>query len=303
MESGAHAIGVDIGGTKIGIARVNAEGAILERATLSTEAELGFGRAVQRLIARLEGLHALADRRLAGIGIGCAGPVEPRQGLINNPFTLGGWDHCDIVSPLRDHFGVPVWLENDADAALLGECWCGAGRGFDPAVMFTFGTGVGGAAFVNGKIYRGAKGEHPELGHIAADPSGPACYCGLSGCLESIASGSAISAFGAPAGFQSAPEVFAAARSGQEIAQAIIERAAQATAAAAWIVCHTFLPERIILGGGIMEEHFDLFARAVETRLDKATQFSRRSVSLARAAMGNEAGVLGAASLVFRGKD
>jgi glucokinase len=303
MSASRKALGVDIGGTKIAVAAVDAGGTLLARATLPTQADQGFDLAVGRLAEAAERLLVQvgwAASELCGIGIGCAGPVDPPGGLINNPYTLGGWNRCDIVSPLRQRFGVPVWLENDADAAALGECFGGAGRGFDPVVMLTFGTGVGGAAIVRGEIYRGAGGEHPELGHVPVDPNGPQCYCGTRGCLESLASGTAIGEVGMAAGFANAPAVFAAAAMDEGAAQEIVKRAVSAAATAAWTFCHTFLPQRLVLGGGIMDEHFDLFAAAIHEQLATATQFTRSGVSVVRAALGNDAGLVGAASLAFQ---
>jgi len=296
------AIGIDIGGTKMAVAAADASGRLLARATLATEAEQGFARAVGRLAGTIESVLRQAGREsaeLAGIGIGCAGPVDPPRGLINNPYTLTGWDRCDIVTPLRERFGMPVHLENDADAAALGECSVGAGCGVDPVVMLTFGTGVGGAVIRRGAVYRGVNGEHPELGHLAVRPDGPACYCGTRGCLESLASGTAIALAGRTAGLADSRAVFAAARQGSEAARRIVEGALDAAATAAWTICHTFLPARLILGGGIMDEHFDLFARRIHERLGPATQFSRGAVTVVRAALGNDAGLIGAASLAF----
>jgi glucokinase len=300
-QPSACAIGIDIGGTKMALAVLDAAGNIRERDVLATEAEQGFSRAVDRLSASIERLlKTNRPGKLAAIGIGCAGPVDPERGLINNPYTLAGWDHCDIVSPLASRFGVPVFLENDADVAAAGECVCGAGRGFDPVVMLTFGTGIGGAAVVRGEIYRGVNGEHPELGHVPALADGPACYCGMSGCLESIASGTAIGAAGQAAGFADAHAVFGAAAKGNDAARAVVQRALEASAVAVWTICHTLLPERLVLGGGMMDEHYGLFARTMSKRLDPATQFTRASVSIARAVLGNDAGVVGAGSLALR---
>ncbi|HOY60140.1 MAG TPA: ROK family protein [Verrucomicrobiota bacterium] len=297
------AIGIDIGGTKMALGIVDGSGVVRAQVVLPTEAEAGFDRAVARLGDAIEALCGEAGtpvRDLAGIGIGCAGPLDPGRGLINNPYTLAGWDKCDIVTPLRARFGVRVQLENDADAAAMGECFAGAGRGFDPIVMLTLGTGVGGAAIVRGEIYRGANGEHPELGHVIVSDNGPPCYCGCRGCLESLASGTAIGAFGQTEGFADARAVFAGARNGKTGARTIVDRALAAAAAGAWTVFHTFLPRRLILGGGIAEEHFDLFAAAMNPRLREATQFTAQAVEIVRAQLGNAAGMIGAAALVLR---
>jgi glucokinase len=300
MVTPAHAIGIDIGGTKTALAIVSARGAIEGQTVLPTEAGQGFARAVQRLITSIEALLApsgLTRQDIAGIGIGCAGPIDPQRGLINNPYTLAGWDRCDIVTPLRERFQRPVYLENDADMAALGECFWGAGRGFNPVVMLTFGTGVGGATVVNGEIYRGANGEHPELGHLPVVPDGPECCCGIRGCLESLASGTAIGMAGRALGLPDARAVFQAAQEGQHAAKAIIDRAADAAATAAWTICHSLWPQRLVLGGGIMDDHFDLFAEAMQRRVRPATQISAQALSIAPARLGNDAGIVGAAGI------
>ena len=294
-------IGIDIGGTKMAVGIATAAGIVLDREILPTEAEKGFGRAVERLGNAIESLvQRTGQVALAGIGIGCAGPVDPARGLINNPYTLAGWDRCDIVTPLAARFRSPVWLENDADVAACGESAAGAGRGFDPVVMLTFGTGIGGGAVVNRGIYRGVNGEHPELGHIPVASGGPECYCGIRGCLESLASGTAIGQAGQAVGYADARDVFAAAARGEGKASEIVNRALDAAAAAAWTFCHTFLPQRLVLGGGMMEHHFELFATAIRGRLGKATQFTRAAVSIAPAQLGNDAGMVGAAALALQ---
>jgi glucokinase len=300
------AVGVDLGGTKMAVGVMDPAGRILAREVLATEAAAGFDRAVQRLgnaIATALTRAGVGRGELAGIGIGCAGPVDPLRGLINNPFTLGGWNRCDIVSPLAARFGVPVRLENDADAAVAGESFAGAGRGRDPVVMLTFGTGVGGAVMIGGRLYRGAAGEHPELGHLAVAADGPECYCGIRGCLESLASGTAVGVAGQAAGFPDARAVFAAARTGDPAARAIVARALEATATAVWTLFHTFLPQRLILGGGVMDRDFDLYAEAARARLARATQFTPGVGEIVRAELGNEAGRTGAAALALAGAE
>lgn len=297
------AVGIDIGGTKMAVAAVDASGAILARAVVPTEAERGFSRAVDRLADAVRQVLApsgAADRRLAGIGVGCAGPLDPARGLINNPYTLAGWTGCDIVTPLRERFGVAAWIENDADMAALGECFVGAGRGADPVVMLTFGTGIGGGAIVGCEIYRGVGGEHPELGHVPALPDGPACYCGTRGCLEAVASGTAIGKAGQAAGFADARAVFAAAKAGDAAARRVVDRALQGTVTAVWAFLHTFLPRRLILGGGVMDDHFDLFAAALRPALAATTMTPRGAVEVVRAALGNDAGLVGAAAMAMR---
>ncbi|MGC3969217.1 MAG: ROK family protein [Pirellulales bacterium] len=268
------------------------------RRSFPTEAALGFDRGVQRIVDAIdECLAEVGASRgvLEGVGVGCAGPANPKRGTIDNPYTLPTWDGVDIVSPLRATFERPAVLENDADAAAVGEAYFGAGRGARSVVMLTFGTGVGSGILIDGRIFRGAADTHPELGHLPFDPAGPECYCGVRGCLESLASGTAISAVGKAAGFGDARGVFTALAAGNAQAQAIVERALRAVETAAWTIQHSLLPERIILGGGIIDEHYNLFAGAVQKAVNSATLNPRHCTSVAKALLGNRAGIAGAA--------
>jgi len=297
------AIGIDIGGTKIAIAAVGSQGEVLANVRFATEPQLGFPTALNKMISGINAVindAGLNGKVLDGIGIGCAGPVDPLRGTIHNPHTLPTWDDCDLVSPLVDLFQVPVRLENDADAAASGEARFGAGRGSDPMVMLTFGTGVGFAAIVKGQIYRGVAGEHPEAGHIPTTADGPECYCGLRGCFEAMASGTAIDAAGKVAGFSDGRAVFAAAATGNPVAVGILDAATEATATAIWTLAHTFLPQRFVLGGGLIDDHFELFAVPARAALSRAVLLPKGRVEIVRASLGNDAGVVGAASLVMQ---
>ncbi len=297
------AIGIDIGGTKIAIAAVGSQGEVLANVRFATEPRLGFATALGRMISGIKSVISDAGVKgemLDGLGIGCAGPVDPVRGTIHNPHTLPTWDDCNLVSPLGDLFGVPVRLENDADAAASGEAHFGAGRGSDPMVMLTFGTGIGFAAIAKGQIYRGVAGEHPEAGHIPTTADGPECYCGLRGCFEAMASGTAIDAAGKAAGFLDGRAVFAAAAKRDTVAAGILEAATQATATAIWTLAHTFLPQRFVLGGGLIDDHFELFARPARDALSRAVLLPKGRVEIVRASLGNDAGVVGAASLVMK---
>ncbi len=297
-----RAIGLDIGGTKIAAVAVDATGRVHARATAPTEPERGFAAGVARLTELVEATLAQAGwsaGELRGVGVGCTGPVDPRRGTVHNPFTLPTWDDGDLVTPLAERFGVPVWLENDADAAALGEAAFGAGRGANPVVMLTAGTGVGGGVIADGRLLRGLAGEHPELGHIHVAGDGPPCYCGTAGCFESLASGTAIGAHGRAFGFADARAVFRAAGEGDVSAAAVVARVVEATATACWTVAHCFVPERLVLGGGVFAGHFDLFADPIRRRLAAATAVPARRVVVCRAELGADAGAVGAACLAL----
>lgn len=296
------AIGIDIGGTKIAIAAVSLRGNVLSSIRFATEPQLGFPVALNKMISGIKSVitdAGLSSNSLDGIGIGCAGPVDPARGTIHNPHTLPTWDDCDLVTPLQELFGVPVRLENDADAAASGEARFGAGRGSDPMVMLTFGTGIGFAAIVKGQIYRGVAGEHPEAGHIPTTADGPECYCGLRGCFEAMASGTAIDVAGKAAGFVDGRAVFSSAAAGDSVAAGILDAAVNSTATAIWTLAHTFLPQRFVLGGGLIDDHFELFAAPAQAALSRAVLLPKGRVEIVRASLGNDAGVVGAASLVM----
>lgn len=296
------AIGIDIGGTKTTVGAVDSSGRVQARVDFETRSDRGFSVCLAELLESIGGVLNEARwtaETLAGIGVGCAGAVNRLRGTIFNPYTLPGWDEPDIATPLRRAFGIPVCLENDADAAALGEFHCGPGRRPDPLVMVTLGTGIGGAILVNGQIHRGVNGEHPELGHIPVLSDGPECYCGTRGCWESFASGTAIGAAGKPFGFSDSRAVFAAAPRDTNAA-VIVQRAVNATAKATWTLLHTFLPERIVLGGGIGEAHFDWFAAAMREQIACATQIPKGRVEIIKAQLGNDAGVIGAACLALQ---
>ena len=303
MTNCAKAIGIDIGGTKTAVAAVDHRGRIAARRVFATEAVQGFERALKRMAQAAD--SALAEARwrrkdLCGIGVGCTGPVSAERGVINNPYTLHSWTNCEIVARLRAMFDRPAYLENDADAALVGECFAGAARGARRVVMLTLGTGVGGAAVVDGQIYRGAMGEHPELGHIPIGPSGAQCYCGTSGCLESIASGTAIAAAGVAHGISCSADVFVLAAKGDPAAVEILDRVRRALAMGTWTILHTFMPELILLGGGVIDDHYQVLAPAVEEQIRRATMVPAGATRVAKARLGNDAGIVGAAALALR---
>ena len=297
-----YALGVDIGGTKIAVGAIERSGEVRARRTIPTNVEAGFAAGLARLSQAIDETLAeasAASGTLVGIGIGCAGPVDPENGRIENDYTLPGWEGNDIVTPLASRYDTPVRIANDADAALLGEALAGAARGARIVVMLTIGTGVGGAALIGGKLLRGAAGAHPEIGHMPVDPSGPACYCGTRGCLEVLAAGPAIARAGAEFGYSDTESVFAAAEAGAAPARAILARSADAIETATSSLIHTFLPEVIIFGGGIGERHYPLYRDAAERAIARAKFAPDGAVHVARAALGNDAGMVGAAALVL----
>jgi hypothetical protein len=176
--------GVDIGGTKIAVGAIDRAGRLLAREETPTAAARGFTDAMERVAAMLARVRAQLDRPMQGVGIGCTGPVDPVRGTIGNVDFLPGWQGANPVATLAARLQLPVAMENDADAAALAEAAWGAGRGRKTLIGVTVGTGIGAGILLNGAIYRGVDGAHPEIGHHVIDG---ACTCGARGCREALA--------------------------------------------------------------------------------------------------------------------
>ena len=186
-----HVGALDIGGTKIACGIVRADGTILAEASFVAQPELGAERQMLRAAQTLRQQQASLGVDLAGIGIGCTGPVYPQTGVVGDVPFLAGWSGFNLVEFFRRQFSIPVFLENDADAALLGEARFGAGRGCESFILVTLGTGIGGGIWRDG-LWRGAGGTHPEIGHMIIHEGGRACSCGGRGCWEATCGGAAL---------------------------------------------------------------------------------------------------------------
>lgn len=188
-------LGIDIGGTKSAAVLGRIEGdtpEILARRAEATKAQEGPDAILAQLLAMARALLS-DDSRLAGIGISCGGPLDTKTGLVYSPPNLPGWD----AVPVRRHFeeafpGIPVVLENDANATALAEWRFGAGRGTQNMAFLTMGTGIGGGLILEGRLYRGTNDLGGEVGHQTVLIDGPLCGCGKRGCLEALASGPSI---------------------------------------------------------------------------------------------------------------
>ncbi len=183
-------IGVDVGGTKIAAARVEPDGSLSRRFRADTRADEGPDGVIERICQGIE--QVMGEEKVEGIGIACPGPLDARTGVVLSPPNLPGWDRIPLKDRLEERFGVPVRVENDANAAAWGEYLLGAGRGADPMVYITVSTGIGGGIVLDGRLYRGADTFAGEIGHTIVDPGGAPCSCGRRGCLEALASGTAI---------------------------------------------------------------------------------------------------------------
>lgn len=299
MATGAL-IGVDLGGTNLRAAEVRPDGSLgaTRRAALDHRATAPFGQ----LVAMVSELSAaMRPLELAGIGVSVTGPVDPLTGWVDNPHTLPPSMQGDLGGALEAAFAVPTALENDANAAALGEVHFGCGRHGSVVMCVTVGTGIGVGVVAGGEVYAGAGRAHPEAGHVLADPGGPPCYCGASGCLESMASASAITRAARAAGVvgsgASAEDVFAAAASGHDVARAVIDRAWDALARGVRTLTAAYAPDVVVLAGGALGQG-DAVTRRVAT-LVHTFPFGAANVDVRRSTLGDWAGCIGAASMLM----
>jgi glucokinase len=286
---------LDIGGTKIAGGIVDRDGRVLAYADCPTHAELGFDDGLRRIVELLRGLAQQASADIDGIGIGCTGPVDPESGTIGDAELIRGWAGARIVEHLAREFDVRVALENDADAVALSEWRWGMGRDSQFLVYVTFGTGIGGGMVRDGELYRGAGGSHPEIGHIAVDLSGgPKCYCGLTGCWESLASGPALESW-YRAGV-AGEEICRRAREGEPKAKEAIARLGRYIAIGLVNVVTVYCPDVVLLGGGVMR-NAALFIDDVRRMVrELASQVPTRDLRIDVVDLGAHAGVRGAAA-------
>lgn len=266
----------DIGGTNTQAALVDDQGnltAFTKKPTDTTSAETVIGGAIELLKKVIDSSDAV-NTGVRGIGVAVAGLVRRVDGAVifspNLPFR-----DTPLKNILAEAFKFPVLVDNDANLAALGENRYGAGRGAANMVMLTIGTGIGGGVIINGHIYRGADGSAGELGHMSIDRNGPICGCGNRGCLEAIAGGRAI-----------------AAEEGQR--EDVELAAGEAIGIGLANIINIFNPEIIVLGGGVIEDRNAMVGIAAAKAKACALSPNAESVRIVAAALGNQAGLIGA---------
>lgn len=289
---------VDIGGTKIAVGAIDGAGQLLAREETPTAAARGFDDAMERVSAMLERLRREIHVPMRGVGIGCTGPVDPFLGTIGAVDFLPGWQGANPVAALKTRLKLEVAMENDADAAALAEAQWGAGRGRSSLICVTVGTGIGAGLLLNGELYRGIGGAHPEIGHHVIDASGPACYCGASGCWEALASGPAIAAHYAAATARDAAidtqQICELAAAGDSLARREIARAARYLGIGIANLITLYVPELIVLSGSVMNSA-ELFLPDIRALIrSQCTQVPAERVELRPSQLRGDAPLIGA---------
>ena len=307
-------LGIDIGGTKLAAGVVDADGRMLERGEVPTLAYEGLEPVLERIVGLGRELLARAAAQkepVQRIGIGCAGPVDLKAGKVFNPPNLPGWSEVSLVRHIESALGLPAVLENDANAAALGEFRYGAGKGARSLVYFTVSTGIGGGIILDGKVWHGLKDAAGEVGHMTVCPDGPVCGCGSRGCLEAMASGPSIArrareavAAGRSTRLREVPVVTSAdvvrlAQEGDAVAREVWDAAVMYLGIGVAAVITILAPERVVLGGGVTRAGDFLFEplRAEVRRRVKLVPVE--SVPILPAALGPNVGILGAAAVAM----
>jgi glucokinase len=306
-------IGLDLGGTTLKAALVSATGEILYETRFNTEqeqAERLFAQIVQA--ARALGDHPQAAGRVAAIGVGVPGLVNRKTNRIEVLTNLPELSHIDIIGDLSRAVGLPVVMDNDANAAAYAELQVGAARGRRDVFFVTLGTGIGSGLIINGEIYRGAAGFAGEFGHMTIDPEGIECGCGNVGCLETIASGpnivrrtrerlyrdrtSSLSRLAIPRDREfTAEDIARAAREGDEMAQVMMERTGMFLGIALAAVINLLNIEMVVMGGGVMEAGDLILKPTIKETRRRAFPPSFGSCEIVIAKAGPAAGMIGAA--------
>ena len=300
----------DLGGTHLRVALVDEAGTILQQLKQPTPTCESPDAILNALASAAEKWHA-GELPVVAASIMVPGAVDSAKAFVLQAPNVPSLANFGLKAALEQRLGWPVFLENDANAAAIGEMWLGAAHGCRDVISVTLGTGVGGGVILNGKLWRGAHGSAGEIGHTTVDPfSGLKCKCGNTGCLELFASATAIVRMtreelsSHPQSSLSvegltAERVYEAGRNGDELALSVFKRFGMYLGVGLANLINLIDPEIIVLTGGVVNG-WDLFAlemhRQVEERAFHAT---RQLVKIARAECGDNAGLLGAARLAF----
>ncbi len=303
QRMGKYSIGVDMGGTNLRAAAIDDSGKMLDKIAGGTHLQAGRDAVIDDMVLSIETLRSrLGEHDLAGVGVGLPGFILMDKGYIVGSNNLPEFNNYPVRDEIERRLKAKVILENDANAAALGEKWMGAGRNVDDLVLLTLGTGIGGGIISGGRILRGSVGMAGEIGHITVVPNGNPCGCGNTGCLEKHASATAISAMARLIGLgrdMTSEEVFSAAVAGDERAKAIFRSMGEALGIALAALINIFNFPLYLLSGGPLPA-WEFFAPSMIDEVRRRSFTYRNAPTrIERATLGSEAGLYGAGRLPF----
>jgi glucokinase len=306
-------LAVDLGGTNLRMAAVGAGGEVVARSKSATPRSNDPRDIVEAIIASARDCHdpGAPGYDIQAIGIAIPAMSIGEGGVVNKAANLPSLDGFALAPAVAEKLGVPAMLENDANAAAIGENWIGASRGIANSICVTLGTGVGGGIILNGSTLRGPDWSAGEIGHICVEPLGPPCGCGSNGCVEQYSSATAIVRMAReimgnyPASELhgkselSAFDVYEAGKSGDELAGEVFRLMGQYLGTALAGLINVLNPEVIVIGGGVAAG-WDLFIGHVRDEIEKRAYCEpAKRAKLVRALLGDDAGILGAARVAF----
>ena len=314
-----YVIGIDLGGTNIAGGIVDETGTVLTEVAEPTEADLGGGIVLQKLIAVA---HSLIDSRpsevesIAAIGVGSPGCVDPQRGVVvSEAYNIPGWKGMDIAAQMLDATGLATYVDNDVNTAALGETWFGAGKCVRDLICITIGTGIGGGLVIDRKVHHGARFLAGEVGHSTVVLDGRPCLCGSLGCLEAYASGPAIGRTAqelvrrglAPGIVETAEnphevtakDVATAAAAGDQTAIGIFLEAGRYVGATLANLVNVLNPEMIVIGGRVARAGDVLLAPIRREIQRRALEVATKGLQVVPAQLGDRAVLVGAAALAL----
>ena len=321
---GANVIGVDMGGTKILSAVIDAEGQILGTAKVPTKADKGASEVIDRIadcIRKAIDKSGVASDSIQAVGIGAPGPLDPATGVVIFAPNLG-WRDVPLKAELEARVGFPTFVDNDVNVGTLGEHVFGAGRGVQNVVGIFVGTGIGGGIILNGELFHGASKTAGEVGHIIVKAGGPRCGCGTRGCLEPIASRTAMTKQFQKAivkkkkksviskltdgdlGAIRSGVLAKAIRLNDKLTLKVFKKVTKYLGIGIGSIVNFLNPEMIVLGGGVVEALDDTFLDDIRAAAKKySLPNTLDGVQIVRAELGDNSGILGAAALARQRSD
>ena len=313
-----NVVGVDMGGTKILSAVIDAEGNILGTAKLSTKAAEGTSAVIDRIAESIEKAidkSNVDNTSIQAIGIGAPGPLDPKTGVVIFAPNLG-WRDVPLKAELEERTGFPTFVDNDVNIGTLGEHAFGAAQGVENVVGIFVGTGIGGGIILNGELFHGASKTAGEVGHIIVKADGPRCGCGTRGCLEAIASRTAMAKQFRKAIKKKGKKsvltkltdgdlsvirsgvLVKAIRANDKLTLKVFKKATKYLGIGIGSIVNFLNPDMIVLGGGVVEALDDTFIDNIRTYAEKyALPNTLNGVQIVRAKLGDNSGILGAAAL------
>lgn len=316
VDSSAELVfAADLGGTHLRAATVDRDGRIHERVKHKTPKADSANEIVRAIVEAARECRLKAEQRgvrISALSVVVPGTVQVETGVVTKAPNVPSLDGFRLAAALTSELNLPTVLENDANAAAVGEMWVGAGRGARTIICVTLGTGVGGGIILDGELWRGVDGSAGEIGHIGVEPfGGVPCPCGSRGCLEVYASATAIVRMTREAAPRypnsplhsseelTAEKIYRSGVEGDELALEVFRRMGQYLGVGLASLINVLNPERIVVGGGVAAG-WDLFAEHVrETVAARAFPVPARRAQLVRAEKGDDAGLLGAAHIAF----